>query len=184
MDKALLDSQKEEITCEVIRDLMPLVADGVASEDSVRLLERHLEHCPECKDLYDGMCIPKAVANAAATDDKKVMSYIRKKLVLLIALILFIGAVVGVLFIDTEFILQNILLMPVVGALSYVGFKSKGWIMAGVVMLMSMFRGAILLMSPEPDMAAGSAEFGFIMALLVLMGYAAAWLLAFAFRKD
>lgn len=173
------------ITCDVIRDLMPLAADGVASEDSVRLLERHMEHCGDCRELYDEMCNSKAAPPiAASTDDKKIIAYIRKRYVLLVALIMMIGAVVGVLFIDTEFILQNILLMPLVGALSYVGFKSKGWIMAGVVMLLSMFRGAIFLLSTEPDMASGSAEFGFIMALFVLMGYAAAWLLAFAFRRE
>ncbi len=173
------------ITCDVMRDLMPLAADGVASEDSVRLLERHTEHCGECRALYAEMCSSKAAPPIdAATDDKKIMSCIRKRYVLFVALIMVIGAVVGVLFIDTAFIVQNILLMPLVGALSYAGFKSKGWIMAGVVMLLSMFRGAIFLLSPEPDMAAGSAEFGFIMALFVLMGYAAAWLLAFAFRRE
>ena len=36
-----------DVTCDVIRDIMPLVADGVASDDSARLLEQHIGHCAE-----------------------------------------------------------------------------------------------------------------------------------------
>ena len=80
------------ITCDVIRDLMPLAADGVASEDSVRLLERHMEHCGDCRELYDEMCNSKAAPPiAASTDDKKIIAYIRKRYVLLVALIMMIG---------------------------------------------------------------------------------------------
>ena len=171
-------------TCDVIRDLIPLAVDGVASEDSVHLLERHFEHCDACKKIYGEMSDQKRLPQAVETDDKKIMAYIRKRYVLFVALMMMIGAVVGVLFIDTKFIFQNFLLMPLVGALSYVCFKEKGAIMAGVVVLLSLFRGAIFLLSTQPDMAAGSAEIGFIMALFVLMGFFATWLLAFAFRRE
>ena len=34
--------------CEVIRDLLPLYADDVCSDTSRRLIEEHLEECPDC----------------------------------------------------------------------------------------------------------------------------------------
>ena len=37
-----------EISCEVIRDLLPLYHDGVCSEASRRLVEEHLKNCPAC----------------------------------------------------------------------------------------------------------------------------------------
>ena len=38
----------EAIPCEVCRDLAPLVADGVASEQSAALVRAHLAACPAC----------------------------------------------------------------------------------------------------------------------------------------
>lgn len=39
--------------CELIRDLLPLVKDGTASEDTVRLVERHLAVCEQCRHDYE-----------------------------------------------------------------------------------------------------------------------------------
>ena len=38
------------IKCEVIRDLLPLYVDGVASEESCALIEEHLEECEDCRE--------------------------------------------------------------------------------------------------------------------------------------
>lgn len=35
--------------CEIIKDLIPLVADNIASEESKRFVENHCETCDECK---------------------------------------------------------------------------------------------------------------------------------------
>ena len=39
--------------CEVIRDLLPLYADDVCSETSRRLIEEHLQECPECSAVLE-----------------------------------------------------------------------------------------------------------------------------------
>jgi hypothetical protein len=44
--------------CEIIRDLLPLYADGMASEASCRQIEDHVRSCPECRRLHDTMCAP------------------------------------------------------------------------------------------------------------------------------
>lgn len=44
--------------CEIIRDLLPLYADGMASEASRRQIEDHVRSCPECRHLHDTMCAP------------------------------------------------------------------------------------------------------------------------------
>ena len=46
------------MTCEVIRDLLPLCADGVASEESRAAVEEHIRTCDECRTLYESMCKP------------------------------------------------------------------------------------------------------------------------------
>lgn len=49
------------MTCEVIRDLLPLYADGVASQESRTLVEEHIRTCDECRALYEKMCAPVEV---------------------------------------------------------------------------------------------------------------------------
>jgi len=39
--------------CQIIRDLIPLYADGVASEASLRLVEGHLAGCDQCRELLE-----------------------------------------------------------------------------------------------------------------------------------
>jgi uncharacterized protein YbaR (Trm112 family) len=38
-----------DISCEVVRDLLPLYHDGVCSDDSRALVEEHLKGCPACQ---------------------------------------------------------------------------------------------------------------------------------------
>lgn len=42
----------EKISCEVIRDLLPLYCDKVCSENSKQLIEHHLDSCCDCKEIY------------------------------------------------------------------------------------------------------------------------------------
>ena len=49
------------MTCEVIRDLLPLCADGVASEESRAVVEEHIRACEACRTLYESMCAPVEV---------------------------------------------------------------------------------------------------------------------------
>lgn len=44
-----------KITCEVIKDLLPLYHDGVCSDDSKRMIEEHITECSECKKNLEGM---------------------------------------------------------------------------------------------------------------------------------
>ncbi|MBQ8159928.1 MAG: zf-HC2 domain-containing protein [Clostridia bacterium] len=37
--------------CDIIRDLLPLYADGICSEKSSEAVEEHLHECPECREM-------------------------------------------------------------------------------------------------------------------------------------
>ena len=41
------------ISCEVIRDLLPLYHDGVCSDDSKCLVAEYLENCARCREELD-----------------------------------------------------------------------------------------------------------------------------------
>lgn len=44
--------------CEIIRDLLPMYADGQTSEASNRQIEDHVKTCAQCRRLRDEMCAP------------------------------------------------------------------------------------------------------------------------------
>ncbi|MBR0135323.1 MAG: zf-HC2 domain-containing protein [Clostridia bacterium] len=44
-----------EIPCEVIRDLMPSCADGIANPETEKLVNEHIASCAECEKAYNAM---------------------------------------------------------------------------------------------------------------------------------
>ena len=43
------------ISCEIIKDLLPLYHDGVCSNESKAMIEEHLAECDKCKKELDEM---------------------------------------------------------------------------------------------------------------------------------
>ena len=42
---------KNDLSCEVVRDLLPSYLDGVASGETKAAVERHMEECPDCRGV-------------------------------------------------------------------------------------------------------------------------------------
>ena len=40
---------KNEINCEIIKDLLPLYVDKLVSEETKNIVEEHIEECDNCK---------------------------------------------------------------------------------------------------------------------------------------
>lgn len=55
--------------CNVARDLMPLVIDGVASEESQGLVEEHVKECHDCELVYGKMHVALPRENAEREND-------------------------------------------------------------------------------------------------------------------
>lgn len=60
----------EKISCEVIRDLLPLYCDEVCSVESKELIEHHLSECCACKDVYIKMKGDGDVSDSEAYTDE------------------------------------------------------------------------------------------------------------------
>ena len=65
----------DKIKCEVIRDLMPLVADDVASEGSKELVNGHIEGCETCRAYYAGMTAQ--MVRMAMPDDGPTSTFVK-----------------------------------------------------------------------------------------------------------
>lgn len=44
-----------KLSCGTIQDMLPLVAEDLASEDTVKLVNEHIKNCKECKQEYEEM---------------------------------------------------------------------------------------------------------------------------------
>ena len=45
----------ENLSCAIVRDLLPLRADGAASPETCAAVDAHLDSCPDCRREYDAM---------------------------------------------------------------------------------------------------------------------------------
>ena len=43
----------DKISCDICMDLIPLVKDGIASEDSCDAVKKHISKCEKCKVEFD-----------------------------------------------------------------------------------------------------------------------------------
>ncbi len=95
-----------KVTCDVIKDLIPLYVDDVLSEDSKTLVDEHLEGCAGCMDYYNSLKEPdkfmpetefssadgKAVSEKA-DEGKRVIKGIKKRITIRKIITAFITAV-------------------------------------------------------------------------------------------
>lgn len=93
-----------DITCNVVRDLLPLYVDDVLSEDSRKIVDDHILVCAGCMDYYQKMKNPAANdKKGKRLDDKETLKKIRKtlmkkRLITAIVTAVCIAAIAGGLF--------------------------------------------------------------------------------------
>ena len=56
---------KNDLTCAVVRDLLPSYVEGLTSEETNRAVERHLSACPDCMAQKNAMAAPAEPAETA-----------------------------------------------------------------------------------------------------------------------
>ena len=111
-----------KITCEICKDLIPLVQDGVASKDSEDAVHEHIRECQECADLFYGK------NHAQNMDETRIMRKAKCYMNSVLTVLLFVFIVVGVFMTDGMNVMMNTVIMPVTGTLSYIVFqKSSFW---------------------------------------------------------
>ena len=90
------------LTCNTIQDLLPLVVEDLASEDTEKLIKNHIENCPKCKREYKELKAAKLDYKAKNELESIPLKNINKKLknkniytgliaALIISLLLIIG---------------------------------------------------------------------------------------------
>ena len=102
---------------EVIRDLMPLCIDGIASEQSRKVVEAHIAECPACASEWEQMTsgirteetepLPEGTANYTETAEKLRKQNRKKKIIICLGTVLNAITVVFAVILITNLCLGN-----------------------------------------------------------------------------
>lgn len=61
---------RAEQTCEIVRDLMPSLAEGLVAPKTEAWMKEHLEECPECKAIFETLMAPESITPNTPTENQ------------------------------------------------------------------------------------------------------------------
>lgn len=122
------------IKCEVIEDLITLYVDNLSSEESNKIVEKHLEECDKCKKFLEilktdeiNIDIVDKNNNDVNKVEEKLIRNIKRSLLNNNLIFGLMGAVIAVVFTLDMRIFNGFILLPAIGAIVYLKTR-KVWI--------------------------------------------------------
>lgn len=70
-----------KLSCEIIKDLIPLYIDDVCSKETAAAIEEHIKECPDCKALLESMKEDLPIngnSNSSSEEEKALIGKIKK----------------------------------------------------------------------------------------------------------
>ena len=168
-----------EISCDLCMDLIPLVKDGVASEDSVAAVKNHIASCEACRILLNGEAPPPV-------DAVRSFEKFHRRLQISTAMVLMFGIFFGLSLTAGSGVFYNTIIMPIIGVLGYLIFQRQALVTIPVLLFITHFVTNLLgLVRGTEHLDIYSLLFWtFLYSVFALLGVVVAWLLHFAFRKE
>ena len=179
-----------KISCEVCLDLMPLIKDDVASNDSKTLVLEHIAECENCKILYESTC----EKNKISSDEKRITKNIRKNILFFTITLLLMGFSWAMILMDTMNKFYNSLIIPAIGLLGYLLLKNKAYYSVLAVALPTFIFDFIYcwndmgklnsLIEKIKISAMKGLFYGLIYTFFCCIGVLIGWLFSYAFKKE
>ena len=70
---------KNDLSCAVVRDLLPAYAEGLTAPETNEAVERHLAHCPECAAHLAAMAAPEAAEQEETDKEVDDLKTVRRR---------------------------------------------------------------------------------------------------------
>ena len=174
-----------KIECSVVRDLLPLCVEEMASKETEQLVNDHLKECPECRAEFESLKAGGDFSTAENKPDTKPFKIMMKRMnrqfyslayaALIFLIFLGFGWTAG------ENLMYNSFIMPIVGIFGYYVFEWKAvYKVPALLLLIDLAVFAFQLIEIN---FADTLSWTLIYAIFVLIGIAIAFLLHFAFKK-
>ena len=92
-----------KMDCDIIKDLLPLYVEQIASEKSGKAIEEHLQECEACREIYNNMKAPEPHIQYDRKPAESFHKYVKKQrrkvavitAVVLLAVAIWVCAVIG-----------------------------------------------------------------------------------------
>lgn len=176
------------VNCDIIKDLIPLVNDDVASEESKKIVNNHCESCSDCRNLLTNKPVYKP-------KDENIIKALKKSVLTTQLAVVAIGILLGIWFTGSYNALYNFYIMPFVGGLAYFTLRKKSLY---VPLLIVVLTELLQLLKAIPYLKSGIVEnlhslgtilysalfYSITYAFLSVIGIAISFLLNYAFRRD
>ena len=181
------------ISCNTCMDLIPLVKDGIASEDSRQLVLEHIAECEECRSIYESEPSPEELS--LSMDEQIVTRKIKKGLLFFITAAILFGISAGMMMTDSMNMFYNALIMPAIGFSGYMFLRRKAYIaplaVGGFAFIWQIIENLILSGIPSQNVwenimmcMLGSFMVSCIYVLFCVIGIVIAWAFHYAFSKE
>ncbi|MDE6726738.1 MAG: zf-HC2 domain-containing protein [Oscillospiraceae bacterium] len=171
---------ENKITCELCRDLIPLVKDGVASADSEAAVRIHIAGCSGCALLFDGKSAEDGNP-AELPREPRGIKRAKRYLTAVYAVVMLLGLYVGLSLTDSADMFFNTLIMPIAGILGYLAFRIRSlYIVPVLLLIINIIANGLGLFVERLD-ALSVISWTFIYSLFALAGIVISILLHFAF---
>lgn len=176
-----------ELNCSIIRDLLPLYVEGLASEESAELINEHIKSCPECQKeleaMKSGVHTPDmAEIKEGSTPLKKIMQKLNMRISFLTYGVIVFFILFGFSLTGGSDVMYNSLIMPIVGVFGYVVFGWRAVYKMPILLFVIDFCASLFNMVSfdlyEVFM------WTIIYGMFVMVGIAIAFLFHFALRKE
>lgn len=173
--------------CSIVKDLLPLYAENMLSEDTAGFVKEHLSGCADCCEDLEVLKTagPQAMPAGEEISLKNTLKKIKGRVQIFTAMIIIFGAVLGVGLINHSSIFYNIVIMPIIGALGYVIMRWRALYNIPIILVLSsaleMFFGFL-----NGESISFAEYFGMLIYFVpcAFLGIVIAALYAFAFRKE
>lgn len=70
---------KNDLTCAVVRDLLPSYVEGLTSEETNEAVDAHLAQCPDCAAQKDAMAAPEAAEQAETAKEVDYLKTVKRR---------------------------------------------------------------------------------------------------------
>lgn len=169
-----------EISCDICMDLMPMVQDGAASEDSCRAVEEHIAHCEHCRALWPGEVPPKPHRQ------EEVFRKVQRKVQMFSTMLMMFCIFFGLGLTAGSSVFYNCLIMPFIGALGYLVFQWKALYNVPILLFLMHFlvNGFGMIRGIQHLDVLTLIFWTFLYCIFAVVGIVIAGLLHFAFKKE
>lgn len=174
--------------CGVILDLIPLVKDNVASEESKNIVTEHIKTCDSCRNEFEMF---ESSNMEQSIKDEKVLSAIRRSIFITQIVVLVGGAIIGIGLTGTMGMFYNFIIMPVIGIISFITLRKKSYIAPILIFILTyLWQVATFIIKIKGKfdwrilILQTSLFYSLVYTGLVTLGIIIAILLNFSFRKE